>query len=397
MSYVVVGAGIVGLSVARALLLSRPGSAVTVLDKEPTVAAHQTGHNSGVVHAGLYYPPGSLKAVLCRRGVGLLEEYTADKGIPYQKLGKLLVALDRDEESRLLGIRERALANGVPDIRMLGPDGLRAIEPHATGRAALHSPHTAVVDFPRVARSLAEDITALGGQVLLGRTVRAINQSAGAVRVSTGAEHVVADQAVLCGGLHADRLARLAGGAPGPRIVPFRGEYYRLTPQRASLVRGLIYPVPDPRYPFLGVHLTRRHDGSVDVGPNALLALAREGYRHRDVDLRDLRESLAWPGLWQLGRRHWRTGARELAGSVVKRRFVAAARAYVPELDPADLRRAPAGVRAQALDRDGALVDDFRIETVDRVVAVRNAPSPAATSALAIAEHVVGRMLTGRI
>ena len=394
MSYVVVGAGIVGLAVARELLIRRPGSPVVVLDKEHRVGQHQTGHNSGVVHAGVYYQPGSLKATLCRRGVGLLREYTAEHGIAYQELGKVIVARDATEEARLTDLHERARANGVPGVRLLGPDGLRDREPHVLGRAALLSPHTAVVDFGQVARALAADVARLGGEVRLGTTVTGISRRGDSVVLATTGPDVVAGQVILCAGLHVDRLAALAGGDPSPRILPFRGEYYRLRPERSSLVRGLVYPVPDPRYPFLGVHLTRRVDGTVDVGPNAVLALAREGYRRRDVRLGDLLATLGYPGFPRLAARHWRTGAHELLGSLLKGRFAAAARRYVPELTAADLVRAPAGVRAQAVDRRGDLVDDFRIEIMGRVVAVRNAPSPAATSSLAIAEHVVRRALS---
>ncbi|MFJ8578383.1 L-2-hydroxyglutarate oxidase [Micromonospora sp. NPDC093277] len=394
MSYVVVGAGIVGLAVARELLIRRPGSAVVVLEKEHQVGLHQTGHNSGVVHAGVYYLPGSLKATLCRRGVALLREYTVEHDIACQELGKVIVARDATEEARLADLFARARANGVPGVQLLGPDGLRDREPHVQGKAALLSPHTAVVDFGQVARSLAADVARLGGEVRLATAVTGITRRGDAVVVATTGQAVVAEQVILCAGLHVDRLATLAGGDPSPRILPFRGEYYRLRPQRSSLVRGLIYPVPDPRYPFLGVHLTRRVDGTVDVGPNAVLALAREGYRRRDVRLGDLLATLGYPGFPRLAARHWRTGVQEMLGSLLKGRFVAAARHYVPELTSADLLRAPAGVRAQAVDRRGDLVDDFRIEIIGRVVAVRNAPSPAATSSLAIAEHVVERALS---
>ncbi|MEU2615083.1 L-2-hydroxyglutarate oxidase [Micromonospora sp. NPDC007271] len=394
MTHVVVGAGIVGLAVARELLIRRPGSSVVVLEKERQVGLHQTGHNSGVVHAGVYYQPGSLKATLCRRGVALLREYTAEHDIAYQELGKVIVARDATEEARLADLFARARANGVPGVQLLGPDGLRDREPHARGRAALLSPHTAVVDFGQVARSLAADVARLGGEVRPGTAVTGITRRGDAVALTTTGQDVVAEQVILCAGLHVDRLATMAGGDPAPRILPFRGEYYRLRPERSSLVRGLIYPVPDPRYPFLGVHLTRRIDGTVDVGPNAVLALAREGYRRRDVRLDDLLATLGYAGFPRLAARHWRTGVREMLGSLLKGRFVAAARHYVPELASADLVRAPAGVRAQAVDRRGDLVDDFRIEIMGRVVAVRNAPSPAATSSLAIAEHVVERALS---
>lgn len=396
MHTIVIGAGIIGLAVARELQQVRPDDGVTVLDKETSVGAHQTGRNSGVVHAGVYYPPGSLKARLCRRGVDLLREYTSAKGIVFDEVGKVVVAVDSTDEERLVEVRRRALANGVPDVAMLGPEGLRDVEPSVRGRAALHSPSTAITDFPAVARALADDVTEGGGRVLLGQEVVDLRPLRSGVELLVtsegGTTRLAADRVVICGGLHVDRLARMAGGDPDPRIVPFRGEYHLLAPERARDVRGLVYPVPDPRYPFLGVHLTRRVDGTVDVGPNAVLAGAREGYRWRDIRPRDLVETAAWPGSWVMGARHWRTGIAEVLGSVSSRRFAEAARRYVPELTVGDLRPGGAGVRAQALARDGSLVDDFVIERIGPVAAVRNAPSPAATSSLAIAEEVVARL-----
>lgn len=396
MHTLVIGAGIVGLAVARRLTQVRPDDPVTVLDKEAVVGSHQTGHNSGVVHAGVYYPPGSLKAQLCRRGVGLLRDYADARGIVVDEVGKVVVAVDATDEDRLTEVRRRALANGVPGVAMLGPDGLRDVEPHVRGRAALHSPSTAITDFPAVARALAGDVVAAGGEVLLGHEVVGMRPLRSGVELLVEREgesrRLAADRVVICGGLHVDRLARMAGGDPDPRIVPFRGEYHLLAPERAALVRGLVYPVPDPRYPFLGVHLTRRVDGTVDVGPNAVLAGAREGYRWSDVRARDLVETATWPGARVMAGRHWRTGVSEVLGSVSTRRFAEAARRYVPELAAADLRPGGAGVRAQAVARDGSLVDDFVIERIGPVTAVRNAPSPAATSSLAIAEEVVRRL-----
>ncbi|GAA4134234.1 L-2-hydroxyglutarate oxidase [Actinomadura keratinilytica] len=389
----VVGAGILGLAVARRLTLVRPGAEVTVLDKEDRIAAHQTGHNSGVAHAGLYYAPGSLKATLCRRGIGLLKEYCAERGLPYVECGKVVVARDESELAPLAEIERRATANGVPGLRRLSPAELREVEPHAAGVAALHSPSTAIVDFPAVARAFADDVAAAGGRVRLGFEVVGLRRAGERVAVASRAEELTFDLLVVCAGLQSDRVARLAGDFPAPAIVPFRGEYYRLRPGRTDLVRGLIYPVPDPRYPFLGVHFTRRVDGGVDVGPNAVLALAREGYRWRDVRPADVWDTLRWPGFRRLARRHWRTGLKEMYGSASRRAFVAQARAFVPELTAADVVAAPAGVRAQAVDPDGSLVDDFRIGRLGPVVTVRNAPSPAATSSLAIAEHVVDRLL----
>ena len=378
----VIGGGIVGLALARRLTAR---AEVTVLEKEDRVGAHQTGHNSGVAHAGLYYQPGSLKARLCRRGIVLLEEFCRSRGLPYVACGKVVVARGDAELDALAEIEQRALANGVPELRRLDAAGLREVEPHARGVAALHSPRTAIVDFAAVARAYAEDVRAAGGQIRLGFEVSAIDRAA--VR-STGGEELAFDLLIVCAGLQADRVSRLAGDVAEPAIVPFRGEYYRLVPSKAPLVRGLIYPVPDPRYPFLGIHLTRRVDGTVEIGPNAVLATAREGYRRGAVVPADVWQTLRWPGFRRMARRHWRAGARELYGSVSKRAFVAAARDYVPELTAADVERAGAGVRAQAVDADGSLVDDFRVHRIGPVVTVRNAPSPAATSALAIAEHI---------
>jgi L-2-hydroxyglutarate oxidase LhgO len=388
----VVGAGILGLAVARRLVESRPDATVTVLDKENRIAAHQTGHNSGVAHAGLYYAPGSLKARLCRQGIHRLQEFCADRGLPYDECGKVVVARTEDEVPKLHEIHRRATENGVPGLRLLDRRGLQEIEPHAAGLAALHSPHTAIVDFAAVARAFADEVTAGGGELRLVWEVTGIHRSGERVRLTTPGEELEFDRLVVCAGLHSDRVARLAGDAPGPAIVPFRGEYYRLVPARTDLVRGLIYPVPDPRYPFLGVHFTRRVGGGVDIGPNAVLALAREGYRRRDVRLPDLWETLRWPGFRRLARRHWRTGLKEMYGSLSRRAFVAEARSFVPELTIADVVPAPAGVRAQAVDPDGSLVDDFRIGRMGPIVTVRNAPSPAATSSLAIAEHIAGQV-----
>jgi L-2-hydroxyglutarate oxidase LhgO len=386
----VVGAGILGLAIARRLLDVLPDATVTVLEKEAVVGAHQTSHNSGVVHAGLYYAPGSLKATLCRRGMTLLRDYCAERGLPYEECGKLVVARDAAELARLDGIEARATANGVPGLRRLSGGELREIEPHVAGVAALHSPRTAIADFGAVARAFAADVEAERGTVLLGQEVTGIAPAGSQVRVrAAGGFESTIDRLVLCAGLQSDRVARLAGDDDGPAIVPFRGEYLRLRPGRGELVRGLIYPVPDPALPFLGVHFTRRVDGTVDIGPNAVLALAREGYGWRELVPRDVADTLRSPGFRRLARRHWRTGLRELHGSVSRSAFLREARAFVPALRDDDVEPAAAGVRAQAVDRDGTLVDDFRISRVGRVVAVRNAPSPAATSCLAIAEYVV--------
>lgn len=385
----VVGGGILGLAVARRICEQFTGTEVTVLEKEDRLAVHQTGHNSGVVHAGLYYPPGSLKATLCRRGVSLLKEYTQQKGLPYDECGKLVIAVEESERPALERIWERAVGNGVPGIRRLDAAQLREIEPHATGVAAVHSPHTAITDYVAVSNAYGEDVVKAGGTIELGFAVDGIRQTGTGVQVRSGQRQLDFDRLVICAGLQSDIVARWAGDDAGPAIVPFRGEYFRLVPERTYLCNGLIYPVPDPNYPFLGVHFTKRVDGSVDVGPNAVLAFAREGYRRGTIRPRELAASLAWPGFRRLAAKHWRMGLEEMAGSISKRLYLRRAQAYVPEVTVRDIVPAPAGVRAQALDRDGSLVDDFRISTLDRVTAVRNAPSPAATSSLAIAEHIV--------
>jgi (S)-2-hydroxyglutarate dehydrogenase len=359
----VVGAGILGLATARELLRRRPGASLVVLEREPEIARHQTGRNSGVVHAGIYYAPGSLKARLCVAGARELYELCERRGVPVERCGKLIVALDERELAGLDELERRGRANGVAGLRRVGAGELREIEPHAAGIAALHSPATGIVDFAAVARALREDVEAAGGVVATGAGVERIGRASGrlALRHARGGE-LRARQAVFC--------------APrAPRIVPFRGAYLRLVPERRELVRALIYPVPDPRLPFLGVHLTRRIDGEVLVGPTALLA-----------------GGLGWPGTWRLVRRFWRTGVTELRHAASRRALAREAARYVPELTAADVRPGPSGVRAQALGRDGSLVDDFVVSETERAVHVRNAPSPAATSSLAIARLVADRV-----
>ncbi len=389
----VVGAGIVGLAVARELGLRRPGDRILVLEKENRVAAHQTSHNSGVVHAGLYYPPGSLKAQLCTRGRAMLREYCVARGIAYEECGKLVVAVTPDDVTRLGALAARAGDNAVPGLRRAGPSEIRSIEPYAVGRAALYSPHTAITDYAAICRAFADDVVAAGGSVKFGFPVSAVTRVGGRIAVSSGPDAVTVDSLVICAGLQSDRVAGLAGDEASPRIVPFRGEYMKVRPAKTHLVRGMIYPVPDPRYPFLGVHFTRRVSGDVEVGPNAVLATAREGYRLSTVSARDLAGIAGWPGTWRMAAKHWRTGLSEMYGSVSVRAYMRAAQRYVPEIGAADVVRAGAGVRAQALDRDGSLVDDFRIHRLGAVTAIRNAPSPAATSSMAIAAHVADLML----
>ncbi|GIF37000.1 L-2-hydroxyglutarate oxidase LhgO [Actinoplanes xinjiangensis] len=388
----IIGAGIVGLAIGREISLRRPGTRVVVVEKESEVGQHQTGHNSGVVHAGIYYTPGSLKAELCTRGRLLLREYCGERGIAYDECGKLVVAVREDELGRLDDLEKRARENGVPGLRRVDPSGIREIEPHAAGLAALHSPETAITDFPGVAKAFAEDIRRAGGEVRLNFPVTAVKRNVGSIRIESGEQSVTVDQVIVCAGIHTDKVARLAGDEPAPRIIPFRGEYMRVSDEKTDLVRGMIYPVPDPRYPFLGVHFTRRVTGIVEVGPNAVLATAREGYTRTTFSLPDLAGIATWPGTWQMARKHWRTGIKEVRGSLSKSHYMAEAMRYVPEIGAADVVRAGAGVRAQALDRDGSLVDDFRIHRLGPVTAVRNAPSPAATSSLAIAAHVVAEI-----
>lgn len=381
----IIGGGILGLATALRLLEVRPDLDIVIVEKEATVASHQTGHNSGVLHAGLYYTPGSLKARLCREGKADLERFCEEHDIPVELTGKLVIALDESELPRFEALRERAVANEVPSLEEVGPDRMRELEPHAAGIKALWSPGSGIVDFGRVARAYADDVRAKGARIETGREVTGIEQSGDEMVINTTGGDVVAPRIIACAGLHADRVAAMTADDKGDtRIVPFRGDYYTLTPEARSLVNGLIYPVPDPRFPFLGLHLTKRIDGDVLAGPNAVLALAREGYERRDFSLRDLAGTLSYPGFMRLGLKFWRTGLAEMWRDVSKRSFLAGLQRYVPELRAEHLVFGPSGVRAQALHRDGSLVDDFLLGGSDRVLHVNNAPSPAATSSLAI-------------
>lgn len=386
----IVGAGILGLAVAREILRRRPGLRLVVLDAADAVGTHQTGHNSGVIHAGVYYPPGSLKARLCVEGAARMYEYCDANGIEARRIGKLIIATQPRELPGLDELERRARANGVPGIARVGREEIRELEPSATGIAALNSPNTGIVDFHAVCARLATDVREAGGELRLGWEVADVSEESRVVRLVDGdREAVQASAAVFCAGLWADRLAVKAGASPDPRIVPFRGGYLRLAPERRDLVRTLIYPVPDPSLPFLGVHLTPRVDGEVLVGPSALLVGARDAYRLGRVRARDVRDTLSWPGTWRMIRRWWRTGLRELQMAASHRAFAAEAARYVPGLEPSDLRPAFGGVRAQAVARDGRLVDDFVVSGTKRTLHVRNAPSPAATSSLALAALIV--------
>jgi L-2-hydroxyglutarate oxidase LhgO len=388
---VVVGAGILGLAVARELLLRRPGLDLFVLEKEEAVGRHQTGRNSGVIHSGIYYAAGSLKAQLCTEGRELLYRYCDERGIEYERCGKVIVATSPAELPRLEELHRRAVANGV-EVEEIGPERLAELEPHVAGVRALHAPGTGIVDFKRVVRSLADEVRSAEGDVRTGEEVTHIRPLAGGTLVETAERRFRARAVVTCAGLQSDRLAVMTGAPESPKIVPFRGSYHVLRPAAQSLVRGLVYPVPDPAFPFLGVHFTRQVSGEVWVGPNAVLAFAREGYRLRDVRFSELRETLGYRGFRALARRYWRAGLREMAGELSKRRFVARLRRLVPELRAHDVLPGPSGVRAQALSEDGQLLDDFWFDEAGSVTHVRNAPSPGATSSLAIARVIVDRV-----
>ncbi|MDT9693455.1 L-2-hydroxyglutarate oxidase [Streptomyces sp. P9(2023)] len=385
---IVIGGGIVGLSTAYALTRAAPGTRVTVLEKEHGPGRHQTGRNSGVIHSGIYYRPGSLKARFAVRGAAEMVKFCAEYGLPHEVTGKLIVATHRDELPRLHALVQRGRENGIP-VRELGPAQIAAYEPNVRGLAAIHVGTTGICDYGAVAAQLAE---ASGARIRYGSEVTAVDRRPWGVAVRTAGGAVVRGRVLVnCAGLHCDRVARLAGDDPGMRIVPFRGEYYELADP--SLIRGLVYPVPDPAFPFLGVHLTRGVDGGVHVGPNAVPALAREGYDWSVVRPGELAGTLAWPGSWQIAREHWRYGAGELRRSLSKRAFTEAVRRLLPSVEETDLRRAAAGVRAQAVLRDGTLVDDFLIREAARTVHVLNAPSPAATASLPIGREVARRAL----
>jgi len=385
----VVGAGILGLAVARELLARSPGLSLTVLEKEAAIAQHQTGHNSGVIHSGIYYAPGSLKAELCVEGSRRMYEFCAEKEIPTERCGKVIVAADESEVPRLEDLKRRGEANGVPGLAEIEADRLAELEPNVTGVRALHSPETGIVDFKLVARALADEVVERGGRIVTGHAVTGISSNGGGARVSTSRGEFSARRLVTCAGLQSDRLAVMTGAPPTPRIVPFRGTYYALSEQARSLVNGLVYPVPDPTFPFLGVHFTKQISGEMWAGPNAVLAFGREGYRLRDLRRQDLWETLSYRGFRRMVRRYWRTGVSEAWGEVSKRAFVKAMRKQVPAIGVRDLGARHAGVRAQAVAEDGTLLDDFWLDEAPNVTHIRNAPSPAATSSLALARRIV--------
>ncbi|HET9896108.1 MAG TPA: L-2-hydroxyglutarate oxidase [Streptosporangiaceae bacterium] len=391
----VVGAGIVGLAVAREVLARRPGARVLVIDSQPAVARQQTGHNSGVIHAGVYYAPGSLKARLCVAGARLMYEYCAQNGVPVERCGKLIVAISDDELPRLAALEKRARANGVPDLRRVDAAQITEIEPECQGVAALHSPATGIVDFAAVARAIERELREAGVTFALGCEVTAIRRERDATVLAHADGEHLADWAIACAGLYSDRLATSAGAPADPRVIPFRGAYLRIPADQPSIVRGLVYPVPDPALPFLGVHVTRHIDGGVLLGPTALLVPRRDGYRDelaRGAALRDAVSTLTWPGTWAVARRFWRTGLSEIAMAASRRRFIAKCTRYVPALESAVIDPKPIfGIRAQAVSRTGQLADDFTISATPGAIHVRNAPSPAATSSFALAKEIVDR------
>jgi L-2-hydroxyglutarate oxidase LhgO len=387
---VVIGGGVVGLASALGLLALRPGLSIVVLEKEPSLARHQTGRNSGVIHAGLYYKPGSVKATTCARGRALLERFCTHHRVPFERCGKVVVATTPEEVPRLDELERRGKANGLSAVR-LGPEALGEHEPHAKGVAALYVPETGIVDYRAVTEAYARDLEHRGTKLAMGARVTAIRRRSGSVVVEHTAGEVEARVLVACAGLQSDRIAAMAGLRLDVAIVPFRGEYWMLTPGKAGLVRNLLYPVPDPTFPFLGVHFTRRIGGGVEAGPNAVLALAREGYTKTSFDAADARDVASWPGFWRMAAKHWRSGLHEQWRSLSRTAFAKACAALVPEVRSEDLVPGGAGVRAQAVARNGALLDDFAFAEDERMVHVLNAPSPAATASLAIGEDVAAR------
>ncbi len=395
---VIIGAGIVGLATAHSIVTSRPGTRVVVVDKEGSIAGHQTGRNSGVIHAGVYYKPGSSKARLCALGRQRMVEFCREHGVAHEVCGKVVVAVTADEQPRLAELHRRCVANGV-DVELIGPERLAELEPHAAGVEALHVKVTGIADFPGVCRVLADRIVAAGGDIRLSSAVVGAATDSEEVVIETTSGSIRAGRAVNCAGLQADRIARLLGGqeaARGMSIVPFRGEYFELAPSRSHLVRALIYPVPDPQFPFLGVHLTRGVNGRVHAGPNAVLALAREGYSWRVVDRHDVAETIRFPGFRTLAKAQWRYGLSEMVRSVSRKRFAGALARLVPEVTAHDLEPASSGVRAQAVHADGRLADDFEFSHSNsgRVLHVLNAPSPAATASLAIGDEIAAELFT---
>lgn len=389
----VIGGGIVGLATTLALVRARPGISVAVLEKEPRIAAHQTGRNSGVIHSGLYYRPGSVKARTCARGRQLLERFCEEHDVPFERCGKLIVAVGAEDLARLDELERRGRANGLSGVRRIAKEEIRDHEPHATGLAALWVPETGIVDYGRVAQAYERVLTRSDVTVRTATKAMRATRRGGSTVVTSTSGDFEARVLVACAGLESDRFARASGVALDVAVVPFRGEYWMLSQARAHLVRNLIYPVPDPAFPFLGVHFTRRIGGGIEAGPNAVLALAREGYTRTSFDVRDAWATLSWPGVWRMASRHWRQGLREQWRSLSRRAFATACSSLVPEVRTGDLEPGGAGVRAQAIARDGTFLDDFVVAQAERMVHVLNAPSPAATASLAIGEEIATHAL----
>ena len=386
----IIGGGILGLSTAMQLLERAPGWRVAVIEKEDELATHQTGHNSGVMHSGIYYRPGSHKARFCVAGLNNMVKFCEENEIEFQQCGKVIVALEESELGRLQDLYERGTANGVPDLEMVGPERLKEIEPHTAGIKALWAPHTGIVDFTKVAAAFANRFQQSGGDIFTGAAVKKVSHSSGSVALETAKGTVQAKHLINCAGLYADKVASMTGEKVGVRIIPFRGEYYTLKPSSHHLVSGLIYPVPDPQFPFLGVHFTRNIKGHVEAGPNAVMALRREGYRKRDFSLGDNLGNLGYPGFWKMAMKYWKIGMGEIYRSYSSRVFLRDLQRLIPEIQNSDLDSGGSGVRAQAVARDGSLLDDFSIIEGRDAIHVLNAPSPGATSSLAIGEHIAG-------
>jgi len=385
----VIGGGIVGLATAYEYLQTYPKNKLILLEKESELASHQTGNNSGVIHSGIYYKPGSSKAINCRTGIRLLLDFCNKHDIEYELCGKLIVATSESEIPALRNLYVRGRSNGINDLRMLNSDEVREIEPHVSGVQGIHSPSTGIIDYKNVCDKIAELINELGGDIHLGTKVIDIIKSGGKNLINTNKTEIEARVIINCSGLYSDRIAKLSENKIDLRIIPFRGEYFRIKDSRKYIVKNLIYPVPDPQFPFLGVHFTRRIDGTIEAGPNAVLAFAREGYKKTNINLNDLLEILTYPAFWKLGGQYWKIGSAEMVRSFSKKRFVKALQKLIPDIGVDDVVEGGSGVRAQALSVEGMLLDDFKIVNEDKIIHVLNAPSPAATSAFAIAKHII--------
>lgn len=386
---IIVGGGIIGLTAGYTILNKKPDTKLLILEKESDVAQHQTGRNSGVIHSGIYYKPGSQKAITCRKGIRLLLDFCDTHAIPYEICGKLIVATDETELPRLFDLFERGKANGIENVSLIGPEQLLEREPHAAGIKAIHCPETGIVDYTRVANALKNEISTLGGDIIFSAKVESIHSTDNETVVSTTAGDYTCSTLINCGGLYTDKIAEMNTADIDVKIIPFRGEYYTVKPKSSHLVKNLLYPVPDPRFPFLGVHFTRRIEGEIEAGPNAVLAFAREGYTKSTLNISELMETLTYPAFWKMVKPYWKTGLGEMVRSFSKKAFVRALKKLIPEITADDLIPGGSGVRAQALANTGQLLDDFHIIQHEHAIHVLNAPSPAATASFAIAREIV--------